>query len=89
MKLSYRQLNMAVVQIMTALITLHAKIGNVLTLVLRIMFVLQMLSVLYPDTRQFVLVLMDTLVLQKFPVPFVSTIIEPLHMLRFYKDTKM
>ena len=45
MKLSYRQLNMAVVQIMTALITLHAKIGNVLTLVLRIMFVLQMLSV--------------------------------------------
>ena len=46
MKLSYRQLNMAVVQIMTALITLHAKIGNVLTLVLRIMFVLQMLSVL-------------------------------------------
>ena len=75
---------MAVVQIMTALITLHAKIGNVLTLVLRIMFVLQTLSVLYPDTRQFVLVLMDTLVPQKFPVPFVSTNIEPLHMLKGY-----
>jgi hypothetical protein len=70
MRLLSRLLNMGALQTMTVQITLHAKTGNALILALRIMFVLQMLYVQSPDTTQYALVLMVTLVLLKFPVPY-------------------
>ena len=72
MRLLSHLLNMGVHQTMTVQITLHAKTENALILVLRTIFVPQMLYVQSRDTKQFVHVLMVTLVLLKFPVPYVS-----------------
>ena len=63
---------LAVSQTMTVQTTLHVIIGNVLILVQNLMFVHQMQIVEWLVTKQFAPVLMDTLVLLKHHVPYVS-----------------